>query len=120
MKYFLYCLQHYVDFDGRARRSEFWYFVLFNLLFTALFTIIGNFIGFERLGNLASLVTFLPGLAVSVRRLHDVGKSGWFVLLVFVPLIQLYLLYLDVQDSQPGDNQYGPNPKTGAGNVQQY
>ena len=110
MKYFLYCLKHYVDFNGRAPRAEFWYFVLFNFIIALVVSGIGYAIGLDKLGSLYSLL--LPALAVSVRRLQDTGKSGWFVLLGLIPLVgALILIYFYVQDSQPGENQYGANPK---------
>ena len=78
MKYFLYCLKHYVDFNGRAPRAEFWYFVLFNFIIALVVGGVGHAIGFDKLGSLYSLLVLLPSLAVSVRRLQDTGKSGWF------------------------------------------
>lgn len=113
MKYFLYCLKHCVDFDGRAPRAEFWYFVLFNFIIGLVMIGVGYVIGIDnQLGSLYSLLVFLPALAVSVRRLHDTGKSGLFVLLGLIPLVgALILIYFYAQASQPGDNQYGDNPK---------
>ena len=89
MKYFLYCLQHYADFNGRARRSEFWYWQLFNLLISiGLYLIIhaikgvtGVNLGF--LNSVYSLAVLIPNLAVSARRLHDTNRSGWWQLLTF-------------------------------------
>ena len=106
----------YADFSGRARRSEYWYFVLFNFLVNLVITGIGGMIFRDWLVNalsgLYSLCVIVPALAVLVRRLHDTGKSGWFALFVLIPavgaLIEIYFL---VQDSQPGNNLYGPNPK---------
>lgn len=112
MKYFLYCLKHYVDFNGRAPRAEFWYFVLFNFIIALVVSGVGYAIGFDKLGSLYSLLVLLPALAVSVRRLQDIGKSGWFILVGLIPLVGvLILIYFYVQDSQPGENQYGANPK---------
>ena len=112
MKYFLYCLKHYVDFNGRARRAEFWYFVLFNFIIALVVGGVGYAIGFDKLSSLYSLLVLLPTLAVSVRRLQDTGKSGWFILVGLIPLVgALILIYFYVQDSQPGENQYGANPK---------
>lgn len=112
MKYFLYCLKHYVDFNGRAPRAEFWYFVLFNLIIALVVGGVGYAIGFSKLSSLYSLLVLLPTLAVSVRRLQDTGKSGWFILVGLIPLVGvLILIYFYAQDSQPGENQYGANPK---------
>jgi len=112
MKYFLYCLKHYVDFNGRAPRAEFWYFVLFYFIIALVVGGVGHAIGFDKLGSLYSLLGLRPAFAVPVRRLQDIGKSGWFVLVGLIPLVGvLILIYFYVQDSQPGENQYGANPK---------
>ncbi len=119
MKYFLYCLQHYADFNGRARRSEYWYFVLFNLIISFVigftFGVIAGILDMPALANLAylwSLAVFIPGLAVSARRLHDIGRSGWWLLLSLIPLVGAIILIIwYCKDSQPGANQYGSNPK---------
>ena len=119
MKYFLYCLQHYADFTGRARRSEYWYFVLFNFIVSILIGlslgVIAGLLNVPALVYLAylwSLAVFIPSLAVSVRRLHDIGRSGWWLLLSLIPLIGAIILIIwHCTDSQPGANQYGPNPK---------
>ena len=119
MKYFLYCLQHYADFNGRARRSEYWYFVLFNfivsILIGLLLGVIAGLLNVPALVYLAylwSLAVFIPSLAVSVRRLHDIGRSGWWLLLSLIPLVGAIILIIwYCTDSQPGANQYGPNPK---------
>lgn len=119
MKYFLYCLQHYADFTGRARRSEYWYFVLFNFIVSILIGLsLGVIAGLLNvpalvyLVHLWSLAVFIPSLAVSVRRLHDIGRSGWWLLLSLIPLIGAIILIIwHCTDSQPGANQYGPNPK---------
>ena len=119
MKYFLYCLQHYADFTGRARRSEYWYFVLFNFIVSILIGlslgVIAGLLNVPALVYLAylwSLAVFIPSLAVSVRRLHDIGRSGWWLLLSLIPLVGAIILIIwYCKDSQPGANQYGSNPK---------
>jgi len=119
MKWFVKCMKQYAVFSGRARRTEFWMFALFNFIFAMIASIIDTAIG-SKLGILQfgifyliySLAVLIPGLAVSVRRLHDIGKSGWMVLINLIPLIGLiWFIVLTVKDSQPGENQYGPNPK---------
>ena len=103
------CFGKYATFDGRARRSEYWYWVLFN-------TLVGLFLGWiPVLGWIICVLFILPSLSVCIRRLHDIGKSGWWYLLVLIPLVNLVLIYFFILDSQPGVNQYGPNPK-GIGN----
>lgn len=115
LKYYFDVLNKYAVFDGRARRAEYWYFVLFNLIVSialmAIGAVIGDFFGIISL--LYSLAVLIPGLAVAVRRLHDTGKSGWMILAGFIPLIgPIWLLILMITDSDAGDNKYGPNPKT--------
>jgi uncharacterized membrane protein YhaH (DUF805 family) len=113
MNWFIDCItKNYANFNGRARRKEFWMFVLFgSILLTVTYildTIIGsNFI----LTTILLLVLFIPNLAVTVRRLHDTDKSGWLYLLSLIPLVSLVLIVFACQDSTPGSNQYGDNPK---------
>lgn len=120
MNWYLKVLRQYVDFKGRARRKEYWTFVLFNILFGIGCAILDGGLGlsfdenlyYGPIYGLYSLVMFLPSLAVGVRRLHDIGKSGWMLLIVLIPIIGvIWLLVLLVTDSQPGENAYGPNPK---------
>ena len=119
MNWYLKCLKQYADFRGRARRKEYWMFTLFNIIFAIVAMLIDNVVGTvsPELGYgvfyvLYVLAMFIPGLAVSVRRLHDVGKSGWMILIALIPLIGvIWLLVLMVTDSNPGENEYGQNPK---------
>jgi uncharacterized membrane protein YhaH (DUF805 family) len=111
--------KNYVNFSGRARRSEYWYFVLFNLL--AYLVLFG--ISYAALGEngifvvvLYALAVILPSLSLVVRRLHDAGKSGWFYFIALIPIIGgIWLLVLLCTDSEAGTNKWGPNPK-GIGN----
>jgi uncharacterized membrane protein YhaH (DUF805 family) len=111
------CLSKYVDFNGRARRSEYWWFVVFNAVATTVGSVIDAIIG-TRSGNvgaievLVGLALILPGIAVGVRRLHDVSQSGWWLLLALVPFLGALVLILVffIRDSHPA-NQYGPSPK---------
>ena len=124
MNYYLVVLKKYAVFSGRARRAEYWYFVLFNAVVSIILSILGKAIGVFNMtigtvGNeinilsiIYSLAVLVPGLAVAVRRLHDVGKSGWMVLINLIPLIgQIWILVLMMKDSTPGENEYGSNPK---------
>jgi uncharacterized membrane protein YhaH (DUF805 family) len=119
MNWYLKVLKQYADFSGRARRKEYWMFALFNSIFTIIAMILDNVLGLTA-GELPygvfyflySLAVLIPGLAVAVRRLHDVGKSGWMILISLIPIIgAIWLLVLMVTDSNPGENQYGLNPK---------
>lgn len=124
MKWYLKVLKDYATFSGRTRRSEYWFFVLFNVIFGIIAMVIDNILGTKfQIGSqslpygyiylLYSLAVFVPGLAVSVRRLHDVGKSGWFFLIALIPIIgAIWLLVLMFTDSVSGENKYGTNPKT--------
>ena len=119
MNWYLEVLKKYAVFGGRARRKEYWYFFLFHALIGIVLAIVdgvtGTLVpgaGIGLLGGLYSLAVFIPGCAVTVRRLHDTGKSGWWLLIFLVPLVGVivFLVFM-VKDSQPGENQYGPNPK---------
>jgi len=118
MDYYLEVLKKYAVFDGRARRAEYWYFTLFNIIFGLVAGLLDMFLSLPNIGSygllylIYILALFIPSLAVAIRRLHDVGKSGWMILVGLIPLAGLiWLLILFIRDSQPGDNQYGPNPK---------
>ena len=122
MNWYLAALKKYTDFSGRARRKAYWLFVLFNLIFSIglalldqLFGTVSKAIGWGVCSGLYALAVFLPGLALSVRRLHDIGKRGWWLFIALIPLIGgIWLLVLTVTDSRPGANPWGPNPKAGA------
>jgi uncharacterized membrane protein YhaH (DUF805 family) len=107
--------EHYLDFKGRARRKEYWMFVLINSLISWSFSLLDLAVGstvFSILSLVYSLLVLIPSLAVCVRRLHDVGKSGWFYLLIFLPIIGwIWLLVLFCTDSEHGPNKWGENPK---------
>jgi uncharacterized membrane protein YhaH (DUF805 family) len=113
MYWYLEVLKKYAVFSGRARRREYWMFFLVNFIVGLVLAVIGRVLDLEILQYLYSLAVLLPGLGVSVRRLHDTGRSGWWLLISLVPLIgAIVLLVFLVSDSQPDTNQYGPNPKT--------
>ena len=127
MNYFIQCItKKYADFSGRARRAEYWYFTLWYalLLFALMFTlgfIVGALGGTdESAGTLASIVSniislalLLPSLGVAIRRLHDIGKSGWWILIAFIPILgAIILLIFMVTPGNAGSNQYGPDPKS--------
>jgi uncharacterized membrane protein YhaH (DUF805 family) len=152
MNWYLTVLRNYAVFSGRARRKEYWMFALFNIIFFIVAMIIDNILGtkFEMNGmplhygyvyTLYGLAVLIPGLAVLVRRLHDIGKSGWFALGFFISIIILYVILFAIKrfgnpililfpaiaifalaiwilvlvctDSEMGENQYGLNPKEG-------
>lgn len=120
MSWFVTALKKYAVFRGRSRRKEYWYFALFVLIITVVLTMIDGLIGtldpstgFGLLSGIFSLAILVPSIAVSVRRLHDIDRTGWWVLISFVPFVgAIVLLVFAVQDGTPGSNRYGPNPKT--------
>jgi uncharacterized membrane protein YhaH (DUF805 family) len=103
---------NYANFNGRAARPEYRWYVLFVLIADIVLYIIDvNILGFQLLGAVFGLATLIPSLAVSVRRLHDIDKSGWWILLGIIPVIGwIILIYWYVQPGTPSDNQYGPPP----------
>ena len=106
------CLQKYVDFSGRARRSEFWFFYLFEILAFVVAVIIDSVFGTSIFAPVVGLGLLLPMLAVAVRRLHDTGRSGWFLLLGLIPLVGgIILLVFCVTDGNAGANAHGADPK---------
>ena len=110
----------YAVFYGRARRAEYWFFVLFNILISIALGVVDGLTGtlnpmtgIGLLGGVYAIAVIVPGMAVTVRRLHDTGRSGWWVLLALIPIIGgLVLLYFLVLDSDPGSNDYGDCPKS--------
>ena len=119
MYWYLEVLKNYADFNGRATRKEYWYFALFNIIVSIALAVIdgvtGTFsakAGMGMLGGLYMLGVLIPGLAVSVRRLHDTDRNGWWLLIALIPVIgAIVLLVFMVQDGKLGENYYGPNPK---------
>lgn len=114
MNWYLKVLKNYAGFSGRAQRTEYWMFCLFNILIAIALGVIEGLIGtMGVISIIYNLAIIIPSLAVFVRRLHDTNRSGWWFFIALVPIIgAIVLLIFLVQDSQPGDNQYGPNPKT--------
>ena len=104
MKYYLKALQNYATFKGRASRSEYWYFVLFNIIFSIVLGFVSGIVDLPILYTIYSLVLLIPSIAVAVRRMHDVGKSGWFI------LIPIYDLILACTQGVKGENEYGTEP----------
>jgi uncharacterized membrane protein YhaH (DUF805 family) len=114
IKYYKIVLNKYAVFEGRAGRAEYWYFVLANMIASIIVGIIGSILHdrSNAISNLYSLVLFIPSLSVGSRRLHDIGKSGWWQLLCLLPVIGwIWLIIYFVEDSQIGKNEYGPHPK---------
>jgi uncharacterized membrane protein YhaH (DUF805 family) len=118
MNWYFEVLKKYAVFSGRARRTEFWMFTLISALITFVLALIDGFLRITPEGRLSllaglyNLAVLLPSSGVSVRRLHDTGRSGWWSLIGAIPVLGwVVLLVFLAQDSQPGANQFGPNPK---------
>jgi len=115
--WYLKVIKNYVGFTGRARRKEFWMYCLFYIIVGIVIAVVESVLGLRNafggpLSSLYSLALLLPSLGVSVRRLHDTGRSGWRLLINLIPILGwLIWLFFAVQDSQPGQNKWGPNPK---------
>ena len=132
MNWYLKVLKNYGVFNGRSRRKEYWLFAIFNVIFMIVFTLLDNILGttikieefkinsiLQPEGLYCGVLNFIyafalivPGLAVKVRRLQDVGKSGWYLFIVFIPIYGVIrLIVLFCTDGEVGENKYGPNPK---------
>lgn len=119
MDWYREALRKYAVFEGRSRRKEYWFFALFNTLFSTILVLsdsvagtLDEASGLGLLSGLYSLAVMIPSLSVLVRRLHDTGRSGWWALIIFLPVIGIIVLAVFcLLDSDDGDNRYGSNPK---------
>ncbi len=124
MYWYLEVFRRYAEFSGRSRRKEYWMFALFNILFifglAMIMAVLASIFGDTGIVFIIPViiliiyfaVVFIPALAVTVRRLHDTGRSGWFILLNFIPYVGGLIVFIfTVLDSEPGENKWGPNPK---------
>ena len=123
MEWYLKVLKNYANFEGRARRKEYWMYTLFNIIALVVLMLLDRMLGLASptygigpLYGLYALAVLLPGVAVLVRRLHDTDKSGWWWLIAFIPLIGgVVLLVFSVMAGDAGSNRFGPDPKAGEG-----
>ncbi len=116
MDWYLMPFKRWMDFSGRSRRKEYWLFLLFNIILVVSISLIAESLGVRDYANIPLaiyiLAVIIPFLSLTIRRLHDIGKSGWYILIRLIPLIGgLWFLALMCTDSQYGDNKYGSNPK---------
>lgn len=112
MSWFIEALKKYAVFSGRARRKEYWLFMLFVWIVYIVLAGVGAAAHAPYIVGLAVLAFLLPAWAVAVRRLHDTGRSGWWLLIGIIPLVgSIVLLVFNCTDSEAGVNKYGPNPK---------
>jgi uncharacterized membrane protein YhaH (DUF805 family) len=120
MNWYLEALRKFATFSGRARRSEYWYFTLFNLIIEIVLAVIDMATGLYSQGTgvgvlsgIFGIAMILPSIAVGIRRLHDTNRSGWWLLIGVIPLLgAIVLLIFMVLDSDAGENRFGPNPKS--------
>jgi len=111
MEYFLAALKQYATFTGRNTRKEYWMFVLFYLIIYIALMIVDSVVGAPILATIFSLALLVPSFSIAARRLHDTGKTGWWQLILLIPLIGAIVLIVFLCQDSDGDNQYGPNPK---------
>ena len=119
MFWFIEVIKRAFDFSGRSRRKEYWMYTLFYFLFSAILTIVDMLLGwditddFGVLSGLFMLILLIPSISVVFRRLHDTGRSAWWILISLIPLIgAIVLIVFFALDSEPESNKFGPNPKT--------
>ncbi|MEG2173935.1 MAG: DUF805 domain-containing protein [Oscillospiraceae bacterium] len=120
MSWYIKVIKNYFNFSGRARRKEYWMFALFNIIISFVLKMVDQGIGLsitQQVGVLSGiygLFVMIPSLSLLFRRLHDVGKSAWWLLIVIIPVIGwIWLLVYTLMEGAAGDNQYGSNPKRG-------
>lgn len=119
MNWYLSVLKNYAKFNGRARRKEYWFFVLFSTIVTAILIAIDASLGlinyrsgFGVLSGIYTLIVLIPSIAVAVRRLHDTNRSGWWMFILLIPLVGGIVIFVFMLlDSKPGNNRFGTNPK---------
>jgi uncharacterized membrane protein YhaH (DUF805 family) len=120
MEWYLKVLRQYAEFDGRARRTEYWMFTLISVIISVVLTLIDSFllrsaVGFSVLSTLYGLAVLIPSLAVGARRLHDTGRSGWWQLIGIIPLVgAIILIVFFATEGNRGPNNHGPDPKEAA------
>ena len=115
MNWYLHVMRNYLTAGGRARRTEYWMFMLVYISMLIVASLLDNLLGTAVLGGLVALVHLIPSITVGVRRLHDINRSGWWLLVSLVPLIGWVIaIYFAVKEGDAGNNQYGVNPKTSA------
>jgi uncharacterized membrane protein YhaH (DUF805 family) len=113
MNWYQHSMKHYATFSGRARRTEFWMYLLVYVVMVVVASVLDALLGTAGLlGGLVALVHIIPSLALQARRLHDIDRSGWWMLIWFIPLIGwLILLYWNIKEGDTGSNRFGASPK---------
>lgn len=111
MNHFINALKLYAVFDGRSTRTEYWIFILIYIIFAVCFTFISIEMGSDILANLFAILVLIPSISVATRRLHDTGRSGWWQLLILIPILGWILLTVYLAQASQEDNQYGAKPE---------
>jgi uncharacterized membrane protein YhaH (DUF805 family) len=111
MDYFIDGFKKYSDFSGRATRTQYWMYILFFMIIYFLLALIDTFAGTMVLAFIFNIAALIPSLSIAARRLHDTGRTGWWQLIMFIPLIGFIVLLVFYVEDSHGDNEYGPNPK---------
>jgi uncharacterized membrane protein YhaH (DUF805 family) len=109
MDYFIGALKKYADFSGRARRKEYWMFILIYMVINVILALLGM----DIISGIVALALLIPSLSIGARRLHDTGRSGWWQLIYLVPLIGLIVMIVFLVQDSHDTNDYGVNPKAG-------
>jgi uncharacterized membrane protein YhaH (DUF805 family) len=111
MEHFIDAFKNFANFSGRVRRRQYWMFSLFVVIFSIAIAIVEAFLGTFFIGGLFSLAVLVPSISIAARRLHDTGRSGWWQLILLVPLVGIIVLIVFLVQDSKADNEYGPNPK---------
>ena len=111
MEHFIGAFKKYADFTGRARREEYWMFILFYMIFYIVLGVVDSLIGTIALTAIYSLVLLVPSISIAARRLHDTSRSGWWQLIILIPLLGVIILLVFLVLDSHDDNKYGTNPK---------
>ncbi|WP_261844509.1 DUF805 domain-containing protein [Aliamphritea ceti] len=113
MNHFFGALKKYADFSGRARRQEYWMFILFYIIFTIVIGLVDNLLGIPGiLSGIFALALLLPSLAIGARRLHDTNRSGWWLLMYLLPVVgPVVILIFNILEGDQNENRFGSDPK---------
>ncbi len=111
MEYFLDAIKKYADFSGRATRKEYWMFVLFYMIIFLLLSVVDGLLETFILGTIFSLAVLVPSVSIAARRLHDIGRTGWWLLITLIPVIGIIILIVFLTQNSQDGNAYGPSSK---------
>jgi len=111
MGYFIDVIKRYKDFSGRSTRTEYWMFILYYVITSIIVNIVDYFLGTGFLSLIFAIVIWIPSISIAARRLHDIGRSGWWQLIGLIPVIGVIVLIVFLVQDSHDENEYGPNPK---------